>query len=508
MIEIEHAQPEPLDDDYTLPAALAAELNAVKCDLVLAVMNNPDPLAQLRAVKNSAKRMAVPTFHSGVHFQIIMDRLFEQAENSGIVAELGELTIATAIESGLHDLKPELPNGHAVELDAPADDWQPPGEIPGADAPAALDSPPATKSFIPVAIDDVTLSAEPAWAIYRLLPARGLACIVGPPKSGKSFLASDALFSIARNVPYAGRAVLQGPVFYCTGEGVSGFKRRAIALRRHHGVEGQGVPFFMIEEVPDLGSEATDVHRLIAVLDRFLADRGLPAPRAIALDTLARCMGSGDENTAKDMGRFIDRCGVIERHYRCLVVPIHHMGKDPGKKGRGSNSLNGGSDVTWEVEKLDGYSRVKIEEMKDGPEGATWTFRLLPVEIGDSSATLEDAKEGAETMTCVVEIMSEPALAQQSATKPKHPPRGVNGDLLKVINRAIDKVGKIDVAGGSVPNNVRAVSKDDLINYCRTMDWQQEGKPNAFRAVLSRGLSALRSIDQIGKERDWVWLIK
>jgi hypothetical protein len=305
-------------------------------------------------------------------------------------------------------------------------------------------------------------------------------------------------------VPYAGRAVLQGPAFYLTGEGVSGFKRRAIALRRHHGVEGQGVPFFMIEEVPDLGSEATNVHQLLAVLDRFIADRGLPPPRAIALDTLARCMGNGDENTAKDMGRFVDRCGIIERHYRCLVVPIHHMGKDPARKGRGSNSLNGGSDVTWEVEKLNGYSRVKIEEMKDGPEGATWTFRLLPVEIGNPSATFE----GSETMTCVVEIMSEPALAQQSATKPKHPPRGVNGDLLKVIRRALDEAGQINAAGGSTPNNVRAVSIDDLRNYCRTMDWQQEGKPNAFRAALSRGLSSLRSIEQIGMERGWVWVTK
>jgi hypothetical protein len=173
----------------------------------------------------------------------------------------------------------------------PQDDWQPPAEIPKTDATPAIEPPPPAKSFTPVAIDDVTLSAEPAWAIHRLLPARGLACIVGPPKSGKSFLASDALFSIARGVPYAGRAVLQGGVFYLTGEGVSGFKRRMIALRRHHGVEGQGVPFFMIEEVPDLGSETTDAHQLIAVLDRFIADRGLPPPRAIALDTLARCMG-------------------------------------------------------------------------------------------------------------------------------------------------------------------------------------------------------------------------
>lgn len=397
---------------------------------------------------------------------------------------------------------PARTNGHVVE--APPDDgWQPPTEIPNTEAAPAIEPPPPAKSFTPVAIDDVTLSAEPAWAIHRLLPARGLACIVGPPKSGKSFLASDALFAVARGVPYAGRAVLQGPVIYLTGEGVSGFKRRMIALRRHHGVEGQGVPFFMIEEVPDLGSETTDVHQLIAVLDQFIADRGLPPPRAIALDTLARCMGSGDENTAKDMGRFVDRCGIIERHYRCLIVPIHHMGKNQDKKGRGSNSLNGASDVTWEVEKLEGYSRVKIEEMKDGPEGATWTFRLLPVEIAETSATFDD---GAETTTCVVEIVSEPALAQPSATKSKRPPTGVAGDLLKIIKRAIEEAGQTNIDSVAAPRGARAVNHDLVKNYCSTMDWQQDRKPNAFRAVLSKSLSQLRARDTIGFDQRWIWV--
>jgi hypothetical protein len=73
--------------------------------------------------------------------------------------------------------------------------------------------------FTPVAIDDVELSAEPAWTIRRLLPARGLSSTVGPPKSRKSFLMTDALFAVARGVQYAGRDTLQGPVFYLTGEG-------------------------------------------------------------------------------------------------------------------------------------------------------------------------------------------------------------------------------------------------------------------------------------------------
>jgi hypothetical protein len=125
--------------------------------------------------------------------------------------------------------------------------------------------------FAPIAIDDVTIAAEPAWLIDGLLPARGLACIVGPPKSGKSFLTSDMLCAVARGASYAGRETLPGPVIYLTGEGVSGFKRRLVAMRRHLGIEGQGVPFFMIENVPDLGSEATDLPQLLAELDAFVA---------------------------------------------------------------------------------------------------------------------------------------------------------------------------------------------------------------------------------------------
>ena len=40
--------------------------------------------------------------------------------------------------------------------------------------------------FQPIPLDDVTISAEPIWLIDGILPARGLAFIVGPPKSGKA----------------------------------------------------------------------------------------------------------------------------------------------------------------------------------------------------------------------------------------------------------------------------------------------------------------------------------
>lgn len=360
--------------------------------------------------------------------------------------------------------------------------------------------------FVPVAIDDITVSAEPAWLIDGLLPARGLACIVGPPKSGKSFLTSDMLCTVARGIPYAGRKTLQGPVIYLTGEGVSGFKRRLVAMRRHLSIEGQGVPFFMIENVPDLGSEATDLPRLLAELDAFLAQVCPEGPRAIALDTLARCMGEADENSARDMGRFVNRCAAIERHFGCVVVVVHHVGKDPSRGGRGSNSLNGAADVTMLVEKTEAYSTVRVEEMKDGREGQEWRFRLLPYLLSETSDTPSETSQ--EVSTCVVELLSEPSTSKHRETKKPKAPKGVTGDLLKVIRRATEEAGERNVESVAVPNNVRAVSKTNLKRYCTTMDWQDpEGKPDSFRSMLNKNLSALRSADLIGFDREWVWLI-
>jgi AAA domain len=381
---------------------------------------------------------------------------------------------------------------------APSNDEQPYTEIP----PRV-----AGPRFLPVAIDDVVIPAVPPWLIDGLLPARGLACIVGPPKSGKSFLTSDMLFAVARAVPYAGRETVPGPVVYLTGEGVNGFKRRLVAMRRHFDTEGQGVPFYMVESVPDLGSEQTDLPRLLADLDTFIAQRAPGGVRAIVLDTLARCMGEADENAARDMGRFVNRCSAIERHFECLVVVVHHVGKDPTRGGRGSNSLNGAADVTMIVEKTDAFSKVRIDEMKDGREGQEWRFRLLPYDL---SATFEAScappAATSENSTCVVEILSEPGSAQPRATSKASPPSGVAGDLLKIIRRAVDEAGTTATDSAAVPNHVRAITREDLKRYCNTMAWQDEAEPRSWSAQLSNNLSKLRAAGVIGFDKKWAWL--
>jgi hypothetical protein len=411
-----------------------------------------------------------------------------------------------------------------VSVDDPTEpteraDWQAPTEYPdSADGELDHDAPmngamakPVTlvpsPRFVPVAIDDVAISAEPIWLIDGLLPARGLAFIVGPPKSGKSYMTSYMLCAVARGALYAGRQTLPGPVIYLTGEGVKGFERRLIAMRQHLEIEGHGVPFFMVDRVPDLGSEATDLPQFIADLTAFIKLHAPDGVRAIAIDTLARSMGAADENSARDMGRFIERCAVIERHFKCMVVVVHHVRKDASRGGRGSNAQNGAADVTMLVEKFETYSKVRIEEFKDGREGQEWTFRLLSYDL---SATFDDGCAGlpqpVESSTCIVEILSEPGKAQPRATNKAKAPSGVAGDLLKIIRIAVDEAGTTSPDSPAVPLNVRAASKDDLKRYCETMAWQDALPDNSWRAMFSKSLSQLRAREKIGFDKRWVWL--
>jgi hypothetical protein len=390
----------------------------------------------------------------------------------------------------------------------PADD------DPGPEFPPGAGLPPPRPLFRPVPIDLVQIGNEPQWLVAGLIPARGLAAIIGPPKCGKSYLTTDMLFSVARGEPYAGRDVLQGPVVYLTGEGVQGFKRRLIAMRRHYAVEGKGIDFFMVENVPDLGSERTNLAAMLAEIDEFLERYEIETPRAIVLDTLARCMGDGDESSARDMGRFIIRCGEIERHYGCVVAVVHHMGKDASRGARGSNALNGAADVTISVEKGEAFSTVRVDEMKDGPEGQEWRFRLLPYPSDEAGTELkkrsiDDPPEAlTEASTCIVDLLSQPTTAKHSEANRARVPRGVAGDLLKIVRYTIEESGTTNPDGSVVPPNTRAATRADLKNYCKLRDWQDpEGKPDAFRAALSRYLSALRDGGHIGYTADWIWAL-
>src|ERR1700704_4711316 len=77
-------------------------------------------------------------------------------------------------------------------------------------------------------------SKAPAYLINGLIPRVGLTVVWGSPKSGKSFVISDLMMSVALGWEFRERKVIQGAVVYCAFEGADGFGKRAAAFRQHY----------------------------------------------------------------------------------------------------------------------------------------------------------------------------------------------------------------------------------------------------------------------------------
>jgi hypothetical protein len=360
----------------------------------------------------------------------------------------------------------------------------------------------ASGLFPVIDLDDIDPEKEPPWLINGILPATGLSVAYGLPKSGKSFVIIDAVFHVACNRKWAGRAVLAGSVAYCAGEGVSGLKRRLAAFREHYKVKGRRIPFGLIPVAPNLGREIGDDLKLIETLKAWAQDR--PPLRAIVIDTLSRSMRGADENSAKDMGVFVDNCENIARAFGCIVIVIHHAGKDADKGARGSIALPAAADVMWFIEKGETSNAVTIVAMKDGHgEGLSWRFRLVPYEIHNPGL----AQQGA-TLSCFVEILDEPTLAQQAQQSRNRKLTDSQNLLLGILRDVITDAGAIVKGDLTVPHNAKAVSREHLKKYLKKRGyWDDDHADNHNRSILSRDLKALAAKKIIGITSEYTWLV-
>src|SRR5699024_1845552 len=135
--------------------------------------------------------------------------------------------------------------------------------------------------------EDVLNRPDIEWRVKHVLPARGLAQIFGPSKSGKSFLTFDLCAAIAGGYDWFDYKVTQAPVVFIALEGQDGMKGRVQAWEQK---TGKALPadFHMILQ-PWRANDAEFVEAL---------GRVIPQEAVVVVDTMARAIPGSDENSA------------------------------------------------------------------------------------------------------------------------------------------------------------------------------------------------------------------
>jgi hypothetical protein len=361
-------------------------------------------------------------------------------------------------------------------------------------------APPAPR-FRATPFAQIQPNLEEEWLVDDLMPAQGLMFVYGNPEAGKSFLVLDACLHVASGREWAGKEVKQGGIFYVAAEGGTGFAKRVAAARFGHKFRSD-TPFAQITEAPNLGTMDGDAKILLGALREQLPIIGGRC-RLVVLDTLAKVTTGSEENSAKEMGVLIRNAEEIARTLQCLVLIVHHDGKDSDRGMRGSIALRGGCDAIWKVAVEDGQRSVTVERMKEGASGMSWQFGLVSLEVGTSSA-------GKPVTSCFVEISGG---VQQSATVKagKRPAlSAANAAMLQAIEKAIFESPRTPPASNEIPVGVRATTRRIIADYADNLGVCESDNAKSTLVMRRRAFTNLIGLKRIGSWKagpeEWVWL--
>jgi len=222
---------------------------------------------------------------------------------------------------------------------------------------------------------------DPEWLIDRHVCKKGFAVLAAPSGAGKTFIALDYALCVAKGLPYLGKYPVKcGPVVYVVSEGLSGIKQRIKAWMKFN--EQIDIPKNIVIVPSSFSFLTDDAHKGLGVV----IEKDLQAsPVLMVIDTLARNFLGGDENTSKDMGKFVSTVDYFRDHYGASVLAIHHTGVGEKMRERGSSALRGACDtmVILEWKKHHRCCVVHCEKQKDAEEFPPYVLRQEKVDLGD-----------------------------------------------------------------------------------------------------------------------------
>lgn len=229
---------------------------------------------------------------------------------------------------------------------------------------------------------DNLVDSEGAFDFVENILTDGAASVIyGASNSGKTFFALDLAAHIATGAEWQEKEVEQGAVLYIALEGMQGAINRIKAMKIRK-ILPMGAPLFVSFSPVNL-LDPTHPTEIIKLIQEVGVEAELSV-RFVIIDTMARAMAGGDENSGEDMGRAVETIDAVRKETGAHVCIIHHSGKDAARGARGHSSLRAAIDTEIEVIHPEGdkYRTATVVKQRDLAPIPPLCFSLDPVEVG------------------------------------------------------------------------------------------------------------------------------
>ena len=330
------------------------------------------------------------------------------------------------------------------------------------------------------------LNTPPAenWLVKSWILFDSIIVVFGDSGKGKSFVTIDLLCHIAAGIPWLGSETRKGPVLYIAGEGQNGIIRRFKAWFEHHGHQ-DAASNILLRTLPAALCDATATAALVEEI------AAMPIkPVAIAIDTLARNFGPGDENATRDMNQFVAGLDAIRLATQAALLVPHHSGHAEKTRARGSSVLKAAVDTEFCIEKDGDTVSMSCPKMKDSeaPPPVAWTLTRQALPWCDADGT---------PMNSAVLVPTE---AEQSGTffKNERLP-AAQRIALDALRTALMKEG-IEAAG------VVSVAEDQWRLASYSAGISASDKPDTAKKAFQRARTELVAAGRVSTQDGRYWM--
>jgi hypothetical protein len=334
------------------------------------------------------------------------------------------------------------------------------------------------------------------WLIDGMIERGSLSTLFGASGSGKSFLAIDWACCISTGSEWQGKATERGAVFYIAGEGHAGIRRRLKAWEIHTSISLQDAPLF-VSSCPAALMDASNAQAVANAVDELVIVHDNPS--LIVIDTLARNLGNGEENSNADIGLFINNIDVLLRaRFGATVLIVHHTGWTEKDRARGASAMRAAMDSEYRLDHVEDMRTLVCTKAKESEKLSSMSFTLEQIVL-DGWADADG-----ELMTSAVLV--------PSAGMPKSKLKalaGANRIALDALTHALAADGEPpsealrDAMGIVAPLEV--VSED--VWRQRTYDEGiSDGEQDAKKKAFSRSRKFLLDQQKVSTWQGWYWL--